>query len=67
LTDKAGEVIDERWILNNEEVPYLEEHVPKDTFAVLETTRNWSFMYNLLAKHVVRVELANPSLSLTWC
>ncbi len=60
LIDKAGEVIDERQILNNETIPYLEEHVPKDTFAVLEATRNWPFMYELLAKHVVRVELANP-------
>jgi len=60
LIDKAGEVIDERQILNDEAIQYLEEYVPKDTFAVLEATRNWPFMYDLLAKHVVRVELANP-------
>lgn len=60
LVDKAGEVIDERQILNDEAIPYLEENVPKDTFAVLEATRNWPFMYDLLAKHVARVELANP-------
>lgn len=60
LIDKAGEVIDERQILNAEAIQYLEEYVPKDTFAVLEATRNWPFMYDLLAKHVVRVELANP-------
>ena len=40
LIDKAGEVIDERQISNNETIPYLEAHVPKDTFAVLEATRN---------------------------
>jgi transposase len=60
LIDRTGEVIDERQILNDEAIPYLEEHVPKDTFAVLEATRNWPFMYDLLAKHVMRVELANP-------
>lgn len=60
LIDKAGEVIDERQILNDEAIQYLEEYVPKETFAVLEATRNWPFMYDLLAKHVVRVELANP-------
>jgi len=60
LIDKAGEVIDERQIMNDEAIPYLEEHVPEDTFAVLEATRNWPFMYDLLAKHVVRVELATP-------
>lgn len=60
LIDKAGEVIDERQILNDEATLYLEKHVPKDTFAVLEATRNWPFMYDTLAKHVVRVELANP-------
>ena len=59
LIDKTGEVIDERQILNDEAIQYLEEYVPKDTFAVLEATRNWPFMYDLLAKHVVRVELAN--------
>ncbi|TET96552.1 MAG: IS110 family transposase [Anaerolineales bacterium] len=60
LIDKTGEVIDERQILNDEAIQYLEEYVPKDTFAVLEATRNWPFMYDLLAKHVVRVELASP-------
>ena len=60
LIDKAGEVIDERQIMNDEPVPYLEKHVPRDTFAVLEATRNGPFIYNLLAKHVVRIELANP-------
>ena len=60
LIDKAGEVIDERQILNDETIQYLEKYGPKETFAVLEATRNWPFMYDLLAKHVVRVELANP-------
>jgi transposase len=59
LIDKTGEVVDERQILNDETIPYLEKHVPKDTFAVLEATRNWPFMYDLLTEHVVRVELAH--------
>ena len=34
--------------------------MPSETYAVLEATRNWPFMYDLLSQHVVRVELAHP-------
>jgi transposase len=34
--------------------------VPQETYAVLEATRNWPFMYDMLAEHVERVELAHP-------
>jgi transposase len=60
LMDKAGEVLDERRISNEETPQYLEEVVPKETYAVLEATRNWPFMYDLLLEHVERVELAHP-------
>jgi len=40
LIDKAGEVIDERQIMNVETIQYLEKNVPIDTFAALEATRN---------------------------
>jgi transposase len=39
---------------------YLKEKVPRKTYAVLEATRNWPFMYELLEEHVERVELAHP-------
>jgi transposase len=39
---------------------YLEQHVPQETYAVMEATRNWSFMYDMLSEHVERVELAHP-------
>jgi transposase len=60
LIDKAGAVIDERQIRNDDTSKYLEEIVPRETFAVLEATRNWPFMYDLLTAHVERVELAHP-------
>jgi len=60
LIDKAGAVIDERQISNDETSKYLEEVVPRETYAVLEATRNWPFMYDLLSAHVERVELAHP-------
>ena len=60
LMDAEGEVIDERRLLNTEMADYLEKHVPEETYAVLEATRNWPFMYDLLANHVSRVELAHP-------
>jgi len=60
LINKEGEVIDERRMKNSEMKKYLVEHVPKNTYAVLEATRNWPFMYDLLESHVERVELAHP-------
>jgi transposase len=60
LIDQAGTVIDERQFSNDETTKYLEEVVPRETFAVVEATRNWPFMYDLLTEHVERVELAHP-------
>ena len=60
LIDKSGAVIDERRVSNDDTQQYLEEVVPKETYAVLEATRNWPFMYDLLLEHVARVELAHP-------
>ena len=60
LMDATGEVIDERRMPNAEMAGYLEQHVPQETYAVLEATRNWPFMYDLLGEYVARVELAHP-------
>ena len=60
LMDQMGHIIDERRISNDEVGAYLKEYVPKETYAVLEATRNWPFMYDLLSDHVDRVELAHP-------
>lgn len=60
LMDQAGEILDERQIANTEVKGYLEEQVPYQTFAVLEATRNWAFMYDWLSERLERVELAHP-------
>jgi len=60
LMDQMGQIIDERRISNDEVGTYLKKFVPKETYAVLEATRNWPFMYDLLSDHVDRVELAHP-------
>jgi transposase len=60
LIDDEGEIIDQRRLLNTDMPEYLKQHVPQETFAVLEATRNWPFMYDLLGDHVHRVELAHP-------
>jgi transposase len=60
LMDNMGKVIDERRIQNLDITQYLQGNVPRETYAVLEATRNWAFMYDILAEHVVRVELAHP-------
>jgi transposase len=60
LMNYSGEVIDERRISNQEITEYLKAVVPQNTHAVLEATRNWAFMYDLLTDHVERVDLAHP-------
>lgn len=60
LLDAHGNTLDERRIANGELATYLHEVVPPETYAVLEATRNWPFLYDLLVEHVARVELAHP-------
>ena len=60
LMDERGRVVDERRLANEEMAAYLKKEVPQGTYAVLEATRNWPFMYDLLKGHVQRVELAHP-------
>jgi transposase len=60
LMDSTGTVIDERQIWNLDMLEYLQGNVPRETYAVLEATRNWPFMYDILKDHVERVELAHP-------
>lgn len=60
LMDERGEVIDQRRLPNDSVGDYLMHKVPRETYAVLEATRNWPFMYDLLSEHVERVELAHP-------
>jgi len=60
LMDSSGDVKDERRIQNLEIEAYLQERIPKETHAVLEATRNWAFVYDLLEGHVEKVSLAHP-------
>jgi len=62
LMDHEGEVIDKRRLKNTEIETYISRNVPKETYAVMEATRNWPFFYDLLAKHVDRVELAHAAI-----
>jgi len=60
LMDQTGQVLDERRLPNEEFKDYLKRKIPKTTYAVLEATRNWAFMHDMLVDHVERVELAHP-------
>jgi hypothetical protein len=60
LLDRQGNIVDERPVRNSDLPTYLDEVVPHEIYAVLEATRNWPFLYDLLREHVVRVELAHP-------
>ena len=59
LMDAKGEVIDKQRISNDDISRYLQEKVPRETYAVLEATRNWPFMYDLLNEHVQKVDLVH--------
>lgn len=60
LMNWQGEIVTEARIPNDALHDYLQRVVPKNTYAVLEATRNWAFLYDLLVEHVARVELAHP-------
>jgi len=59
LMDAKGEVIDKQRITNDDISKYLQEKVPQETYAVLEATRNWPFMYDILNEHVDKVDLVH--------
>jgi len=59
LMDAKGEIINKGRISNQEITKYLQEKVPQETYAVLEATRNWPFMYDLLNEHVGKVDLVH--------
>jgi transposase len=59
LMNANGEVVDKQRISNQEITNYLQEKVPQETYAVLEATRNWPFMYDLLHEHVQQVDLVH--------
>ena len=59
LMDAKGEILDKGRISNQEITKYLQEKVPQKTYAVLEATRNWPFMYDLLNEHVEKVDLVH--------
>jgi transposase len=60
LLDQEGNSIDERRIRSADLVEYVEKRVPRQTYAVLEATRNWPYFYDELDRRLARVELAHP-------
>ena len=44
LMNRQGQVVDERRLANEDMAAYLKTVVPRETYAVLEATRNWPFM-----------------------
>jgi transposase len=59
LMNADGEVVDKRGMKNSEIKEYIEKKVPRETYAVMEATRNWPYFYDLIGAHVGRVELAH--------
>lgn len=59
LMDHEGQVRDKQRLANNEVVDYVAS-LPAQTYAVVEATGNWSYMYDILDTHLERVELAHP-------
>lgn len=59
MMDADGNVSDQRRLPNDAMPDYIAQ-LPKNTFAVLETTSNWSYLYDVLEAHVACVVLAHP-------
>jgi transposase len=59
LMDKEGQISDQRRLPNDAMSDYV-ARLPEKTFAVLEATGNWSYMYDVLAEGVEEVVLAHP-------
>jgi len=57
--DAAGHVQDHRR-LANEEMPGYLDTLPKNTLAVIEATRSWQHIYDLLQEKLQQVELVHP-------
>ena len=60
LMDQEGNSLDERRLRSSDLVEYVEERVPRQTYAVMEATRNWPYFYDELGKRLERVEIAHP-------
>ena len=59
LMDADGKISDQRGLANDAMSDYIAQ-LPKNTFAVLETTSNWSYLYDVLEAQVAGVVLAHP-------
>jgi transposase len=59
LMDREGQVSDQRR-LPNDAMPDYVAQLPENTFAVLEATGNWSYMYDVLCEGAAEVVLAHP-------
>jgi hypothetical protein len=59
LMGNQGKLIDQRR-LPNDAIPDYVAQLPKSTFAVLETTGNWSSMYDVFEKGTDEFDLAHP-------
>jgi transposase len=57
--DSQGNISDQRR-LPNDAMPDYVAQLPESTFAVLEATGNWSFMYDILEVGTDKVVLAHP-------
>ena len=47
LMNAEGEVLDKQRLQNSEIANYISENVPKETYTVMEATRNWPFFCDL--------------------
>jgi transposase len=59
LMDNQGKLIDQRRLPNDAMSDYVAQ-LPETTFAVLEATGNWSYMYDVLEEGTDQVVLAHP-------
>ena len=59
LMDAQGNIGDQRR-LSNDAMPDYVAQLPESTFAVLEATGNWSYMYDIIEAGIDEVVLVHP-------
>jgi transposase len=60
LINQEGEILAEKNIHNEQVRPWVKEHVPIETIAVIEATGNWGYLYDELENIVQQVVLVHP-------
>lgn len=60
LMNSTGEIEKKKQLANEQLKEYISEEIPYETCAVMEATRNWAFLYEILEPRVAKAVIAHP-------